>query len=229
MKDEISVLDWRIDKDAKSVAKRAAEWILRQAEEAIAERGKFTLVLSGGRTPELVYRLLSESNADWSKWALYYGDERCLPEIDPDRNSWMVDKIWLTPVQFPESNHFPIPAEMGAEKGAHCYECAVRGGIPFDLVLLGMGEDGHTASLFPSFTVDFNKPVLAVFDAPKPPSDRISLGLPVIRGARQRAVIVTGAGKKRALAAWRGGDDLPISEATACGAVVFADEAAAGQ
>ena len=202
--------------------------ILLGAYRAIAAHQSFRLVLAGGRTPENVYRILSESNADWSRWEIYFGDERCLPMGDPERNSTMAMHAWLEHVPIPEANIRVIPAELGPEKGASEYEWTIDKALPFDMVLLGLGEDGHTASLFPGAEHPVGQLVHPVFDAPKAPPQRISLSAAALSNAAKVVVLVCGAGKRDAVRGWRNGVSLPITMVKPVSGVdVLLDEAAA--
>jgi len=198
--------------DAETVATQAAQRILHAASRAITERGLFRMVLAGGSTPEATYRLLVDADTDWSRWHFYFGDERCLPVDDTERNSLMAGHAWLDAVPVPAGNIHPIPAELGAEAAAGKYRAVVRDALPFDLVLLGIGEDGHTASLFPGQQHPADELVHAVRDAPKPPPDRVSLSAKALNDARQVLILATGAGKQPAVRAWRAGEQLPVAE-----------------
>ena len=112
---------WHYLETEEDVAQAACRQILNAAESAISEHGKFKLVLAGGTTPEKVYRLLAESNADWANWYIYYGDERCLPADHQDRNSAMASRVLLDNVAIPESHIFTIPAEIGPDLAADRY------------------------------------------------------------------------------------------------------------
>jgi 6-phosphogluconolactonase len=202
---------WHIFKDAAAVAAEAERRILTAGEKAIAERGLFRIVLAGGHTPTQTYRLLSRANAAWAGWQIYFGDERCLPADHEDRNSKAAALAWLDLVPIPTENVHPIPAELGAEAAAAAYGPLVQAALPFDLVILGMGEDGHTASLFPGREQTGTEPVLAVHGAPKPPPDRVSLSASALSNAREILTLVTGAGKREAVAAWRAGEPLPVA------------------
>lgn len=201
------MVDWQLMEDANAVAEDACRLILEAAVEARARHGAFHLVLAGGSTPEKTYHLLAASPADLSHWHLYYGDERCLPPEDAERNSRMVE---LTGLSARVAAHHPMPAELGAEQGALAYQAVIEKALPFDLVLLGMGEDGHTASLFPGHQWD-DAPVIPVHNSPKPPPDRVSLSPQTLAQCRRLLVLVTGEGKRAALAAWRAGTDLPVA------------------
>jgi len=140
---------WHCFDNSDQVAVAASQQILNAASKAIAERGQFKLVLAGGNTPAKVYGLLAASDADWANWLVYYGDERCLPADDAERNSQLAIQALLSKVAIPAEQIFTIEAELGPEQGAERYRNIVANAMPFDMVMLGMGEDGHTASLFP--------------------------------------------------------------------------------
>lgn len=214
--------------DPAAVARRTAAIILDSAARAVAARGRFRLVLAGGTTPQLAYRLVAAAQADWACWECAFGDERCLPRSDPGRNSLAAHEALLGRVPIPPEQVLPIPAELGAAEAAEHYARLLAPRLPFDLVLLGMGEDGHTASLFPGHpTPEDEALVVAVHDAPKPPADRVSLTPKALAATRDMVVIVTGASKREALAAWRAGADLPVARVAAAGnALVLVDRAA---
>jgi len=202
---------WHYLETAEQVAEAACQQILNAATSAISERGKFKLVLAGGGTPEKVYRLLAESNADWANWHIYYGDERCLPADHQDRNSLMASRVLLDKVAIPANQIFTMPAELGPEVAADRYKLDVAKGGTFDMVLLGMGEDGHTASLFPGHQHQQDELVHAVYNSPKPPPERISLSARALSNTRELIFLITGANKQEAVNLWRSGSDLPIA------------------
>lgn len=109
-----TTLNWQVMDDADTVAGAAYESILDSAEEAITLRGRFRIVLAGGSTPLQVYRMLADAHAEWPGWEIYYGDERCLPRDDPERNSLMAKQAWLSKVDIPASQVHMMPAERGA-------------------------------------------------------------------------------------------------------------------
>lgn len=205
------IIRWHVLQDAATLARSVAGRITSAANEAIALRGEFSIVLAGGSTPGEVYRLLADADTDWGCWQIFFGDERCLPPEHPDRNSAMAMRNWLEQAPVAPENIHPIPAELGAEAGARIYADTIRQALPFDVVLLGMGEDGHTASLFPGQTHDPAQTVHPVHDAPKPPPDRISLGLAALNDAESVLVLVAGSSKRNAIARWRQGEALPIA------------------
>jgi 6-phosphogluconolactonase len=192
----------------------AAREILRQGQEAVQRRSAFRLVLAGGATPRGVYGLLRETQADWGAWHIYFGDERCLPPEHPERNSRMAAETWLNHVAIPRQQIHAIPAEQGAELAATAYAQTLSTIGEFDLVLLGLGDDGHTASLFPGHTwgEESGAPVaIAVHNAPKPPPDRVSLSAARLSASRAVFFLVSGETKRRAVADWRSGKRIPAS------------------
>ncbi|MFK5947877.1 MAG: 6-phosphogluconolactonase [Methylococcales bacterium] len=218
---------WHQFSTAEQVADAVLEQILQGAESAIAERGCFKLVLAGGSTPEKIYQKLVSTKTDWSKWKVYYGDERCLPADDKERNSIMASNALFSKVAIPEANIFTMPTELGAVEAAEKYREAIADVDQFDLVLLGMGEDGHTASLFPGHVNASEEMVHEVYNSPKPPSDRISLSAKTLANTRQCIFIVTGSSKADAVKQWKQGADLPVASiAPAAGVDIYIDSAA---
>jgi 6-phosphogluconolactonase len=200
--------------DAAELQQTACRRIIEAAERAIKQRGEFVIVLAGGNTPRGMYRLLRAENADWLHWNVYFGDERCLPPDDVERNSKMAADVWLDHVPIPKDRVHPIPAELGATAAALAYADTLRGVGEFDLVLLGLGEDGHTASLFPNQdwgVASDASDVLAVFDAPKPPPQRVSLSAARLSRAREVLFLVMGESKRDAVARWRAGEQVPAA------------------
>lgn len=202
---------WHSMPDAETLVSTVCARINSVARQAIAARGVFRIVLAGGTTPAAVYRALADAGADWPRWQIYFGDERCLPLDDPERNSVMAISNWLAVVAIPPENIHVIPAEHGAVEAAHAYDAVVKLARPFDLVMLGMGEDGHTASLFPGHQHDANELVHAIHHAPKLPAERVSLGVRALNDAQVVLVMITGMAKHAAVGRWKRGEDLPIA------------------
>jgi 6-phosphogluconolactonase len=218
---------WHAFADASALERAATAKILQSAQHAIARAGRFHLVLAGGGTPRRIYHALSQSGAEWSRWHIYFGDERCLPPDDTERNSHMAADAWLDHVSIPPSQIHTIPAESGAAAAASSYASSLAGLGDFDLVLLGLGEDGHTASLFPGheWGTETDAPdVLPVFNAPKPPAERVSLSAHRLAATRLTIFLVSGPGKQSAVAAWRAGMPIPAAAiAPVAGVDVFFD------
>jgi 6-phosphogluconolactonase len=185
-----------------------AEEVAAAAAKEIAEAirgGVRTLVLTGGTTPQRCYELLAEVDLEWGRVTVLFGDERCVPPNHPDSNYLMAKKALLDRVM-PATVH-RMPAELGPDEGAAEYEKVVAANLPLDLVLLGVGEDGHTASLFPGHqALKAHNLVVGVYDSPKPPPERVTLTLPVLRAARRVLIMATGAGKADAVARAKRGE-----------------------
>jgi len=233
MTDTPQACRWQVYATADALQADAVKIISAAAESAISARGEFHIVLAGGSTPRAVYETLAILRTDWSAWHIYFGDERCLPPNHPERNSSMALQAWLRHVNIPHMQIYMMPAELGAVRAAQEYAKLLQGVGEFDLVLLGLGEDGHTASLFPGqeWGVDASAPaVLAVHDAPKPPPERVSLSAWRLSRARQVLFLVAGAGKRDAVKKWRAGDAIPARAIVPqAGVEVLADAAAAGE
>ncbi|MCD2449364.1 6-phosphogluconolactonase [Methylicorpusculum oleiharenae] len=222
-------IHWHSFATAEKVAAAASQQILTAAEQAIKERGVFKLVLAGGSTPDKVYHLLSESRADWANWHIYYGDERCLPADHPERNSQMAQASLLGKVAIPAEQIHTMPTELGPEPAAAAYREVIAGVDSFDTVLLGMGEDGHTASLFPGHVNSPDETVHAIYNSPKPPPERVSLSAKTLSQTRQLLFLVTGEGKRDAVQQWRQGIILPVALIRPeSGVDVYVDAAALG-
>jgi 6-phosphogluconolactonase len=190
----------------------AAEEVVRAANDAVAERGRFTIALSGGSTPKNLFNLLA-TNArtvlPWDRMFFFFGDERHVPPTDPESNYRMADESLLSKVPVPPGNVFRIAAENpDAAAAAAAYEKTLEkffalqpGQFPvFDLILLGMGPDGHTASLFPGTAGLQEKSRLVIANwVEKFKTSRITLTLPVLNAARCVTFLVSGTDKAPAL------------------------------
>lgn len=207
-------LRWTPLESADALADAAARRIREAAARAIAERGRFTIVLAGGDTPRAAYARLRAAAVDWRDWHVYFGDERCTAADDPQRNSRMAEDAWLAHVPIPRAHVHEIPAELGPVEGARRYAASLREVGSFDLVLLGLGEDGHTASLFPDDDAGLGvdaPDAVPVFAAPKPPPERVSLSARRLSRAEIVLFLVAGAGKAAAVQRWRGGEPIPAA------------------
>jgi 6-phosphogluconolactonase len=205
---------WHAHPAGEPFARAAAQFVLDTAMRASLARGIFRIVLAGGATPRPVYECLRECVADWPAWHVYFGDERCVPVDHPDRNSRMALDAVLSHVPVERAHIYAIPAEHGARAAALEYAAVLKGVPDFDLVLLGLGEDGHTASLFPGADCGdaVNSPnVLPVYGAPMPVSERVSLSAARLNRSRRALFIVSGESKREAVARWRHGVDIPAA------------------
>ena len=195
------------------------------AQRCITRRERFDIVLAGGATPRALYQALRHIDADWGCWHAYFGDERLLPPGHPQRNDSMASEAWLRHVPIPTSQLHPIPFADSAHTAAAVYAHLLEAQPAFDLVLLGLGEDGHTASLFPGGApCPPGAAVVAVEDAPKPPRQRISMSPQRLSDAAAVWFLVTGEGKRQALDAWLAGAALPAASiAPTAGVDIFTD------
>jgi 6-phosphogluconolactonase len=206
----------RVFTDAEAVARHAADQIAWRIGDARRDGRDVHIALAGGRTPQRAYELLAKIEGSWKHVHLWLGDERCVPEDDPDSNARMVrESLYAHTRAEPPSLH-ALPAPAVPEDAAWLYGLDVHSTVPdttFDIVLLGMGPDGHTASLFPGHPVlDVSlAPCAPVRGSPKPPPERVTLTLPVLRRARFTLLLATGAEKREPLArALRGDRSLPV-------------------
>jgi 6-phosphogluconolactonase len=198
--------------DPAALSRAAAELVAEIAEAAVATRGRFAMALSGGRTPESLYRMLAGEYRDrmpWGETHLYFGDERCVPPTDPDSNYRMADAALVSRVPGLEGRTHRIEGELGGVQAASRYDAVLRGAFidpatTFDLVLLGMGPDGHTASLFPgSPALDEHDRWAVPTEAPATMTtrERVTLTYPVLAAARVVLFLCAGADKRERLAA----------------------------
>lgn len=223
---QLIVPDFRLYPDAESVAQAGADFISELISACIRADGVCHVALPGGSTPARCLELLSHKPLPWRKIHWYLGDERCYPQDHPERNDTMIAQQLWSRIEAPAENFHPIPAELGPDRAADSYASLIHGVGRLDIVVLGMGEDGHTASLFPGNpATESEQAVVAVYDAPKPPPERVSLGLTTLRSAKQRVVLVAGNAKRDALARVKRDEPLPINRIGPC--YWFVDQAAA--
>jgi 6-phosphogluconolactonase len=185
----------------QDLVKPSAAWIGSEVRQAVADRGSCTLALAGGRTPEPVYRVLaSDSTIDWDKVDLYFTDERAVPPEDPESNYGMIRRALISRVSIPPARVHRMKAESpDRDAAAWAYERTLPSSL--DVLVLGIGQDGHTASLFPGSTaLDEQHRLVVPVVGPKPPPNRLTLTPPVIEAARSVAVIATGADKAAVVA-----------------------------
>jgi 6-phosphogluconolactonase len=231
----------RIFEDAEALARGAAEWLCTRA---LASDRRFAICCSGGSTPKRLYEVLAEpataSRFPWERAHWFWGDERFVPHDHPDSNYRMVREALLSRVAVPTGNVHPVPtAGLSPQEAAVAYEETLKAFYGadtlastrplFDLTLLGIGEDGHTASLFPgnSALEEMSRWALAVIGAKS--EARITLTYPVLDSSRDAVFLVTGAGKREPVARARSGDrTLPAARIRPVGRLHwFTDRAAA--
>lgn len=204
-----TVPDIRIHRDSQAWAEATAEFVLAVGKEAVRTNGRFLIALSGGTTPETLYRALTSpalaDRFDWSRTTFFFSDERCVPPDDPRSNYALAKKTLFTPLNIMPSQVYRMAGESSdPQEAAFEYEQQLRLATKtpssaqpsLDLVLLGLGEDGHTASLFPGASIlrDHQR-VIAATQSPKDPPNRLTMTLAAINRASVILFLVTGAGK----------------------------------
>jgi 6-phosphogluconolactonase len=191
---------------AESLAQALAVRFTETTGRAIAERGLFSLALPGGSVATTFFPSLARAQVDWSRVSFFWGDERALPPTHPESNYAAAEQLWLRPAAVPATRIHRMPADSTDLEGAadaYAEELVrVLGSPPvLDLVLLGMGPDGHVCSLFPDHPLlhEYRRWVAAIVDSPKPPPRRLTFTLPVLAAARQVVLVATGAAKAEAV------------------------------
>jgi 6-phosphogluconolactonase len=199
----------RVLPDLESLGRTAAELLVQQARQAISDHGRFSLVLSGGRTPRHTYELLSKDpfrdQLSWGQVHVFWCDERCVPPHDPRSNEHMARQALLDHVPIPAAQIHPIRCAQRPHEAAKKYQDLIRTFFKgqearFDFVLLGVGENGHTASLFPkTYVLDERARWAVELCVDDQDLHRVTLTAPIINGAAMVAFLVTGTSKARAL------------------------------
>ena len=237
-------MEKHIYKDGEALSEAAAEWITRRIEDTLARQPRFTIALSGGNTPKRLHRLLAQSpyrdRIDWSKMHIFWGDERAVPFEDPRNNAKMAYDTLLDFVSVPPAQIHIMKTDRKPEQSASEYEQLLHtyfdgGGLSFDLVLLGMGDDGHTLSLFPGMPIVHEEKAWAkAFFLPAQDMYRITLTKTIVNRSAAVAFLTEGTAKAHALKEVLEGaynpDVYPSQEIRPVGELHwFVDEAAAAQ
>jgi len=201
----------RLFKDLEELSRAAAVLFVEQCARAIGERNRFLVALNGGSTPNRLFQLLAtdfREQVDWTNAHIFWGDERCVPPDDPGSSYGQAREVLLSHIRMPDSNIHRVKGELGPLEASKDYSLILKDFASpnlewprFDLVYLGMGEDGHTASLFPGSPVDVSKPTMPVTAHYQDrPANRVTLTPVVFNGARMVAFMVTGEKKAQTLA-----------------------------
>lgn len=210
-----------VNRDAEGLAHAVAARFITTVIDAQSNGRVAQVVLTGGRVAAVVYRTVAESPArtaiDWSRVEFWWGDERFLPEGDPERNETQARDALLSHVDVDPARVHAMAADtgQGAEAAAEAYAAALAaaGSPTFDILMLGVGPDGHVASLFPGYPqlAVADVAAVAVHDSPKPPPTRVSLTLPELNRAREVWFVVSGEDKADAVGQALSGADLPAA------------------
>jgi 6-phosphogluconolactonase len=207
--------------DTNTLSQQAAQYIVRLASEAIVTRGRFTIALSGGSTPKILYGLLGtepyRGQINWASVEIFWSDERCVPPDSVDSNYALAQEVLLSKVPIPANQVHRMPADQpDREAASREYTSEMQrtfgtNGIPsFDLLQLGMGPEGHTASLFPhQESLHEQQRLVMPVIVPKPPPPRLTFTPPLLNAARHVLFLVTGSEKAEAIQAVLEGPDQP--------------------
>jgi len=207
--------------DTNTLSQQAAQYIVRLASEAIVTRGRFTIALSGGSTPKILYGLLGtepyRGQINWASVEIFWSDERCVPPDSADSNYALAQEVLLSKIPIPANQIHRMPADQpDREAASREYTSEMQrtfgtNGIPsFDLLQLGMGPEGHTASLFPhQESLHEQQRLVIPVTVPKPPPPRLTFTPPLLNAARHVLFLVTGSEKAEAVQAVLEGPDQP--------------------
>lgn len=219
--------NWHIFEDTDALADAATAYLVDRIGAVLESRNTCHIALPGGGAPVPTLNRLAVQALPWERIHWYVGDERCVPAGHADRNDRMLAEELWDRVPVPDDNRHPIRAELGPVDAATDYAEQMMQIGHLDIVVLGMGPDGHTASLFPgNVALSHTEPVVPVFDSPKPPPERVTLSMPFIQGAESRMAIITGAAKAAMIDQVRRGEPVPINQV---GDIeMFVDTSAAG-
>jgi 6-phosphogluconolactonase len=217
---------WRCFSTTELMLDAAVCLIAKLSAESITRNGRFNIVLTGGNTVRPLYERIRWINTVWPAWHIYWGDERCVPVSDQNRNSKMALDLWVSHVPRPPQQVHQIPTEGGLDAAVTHYQQMLRDAGVFDLVLLSLGEDGHVASLFPGQELGDNPetPAVQLVWGPKSVQllPRLSLAAWRLSETRNMLIFAAGRSKEMAVEAWRNGQDLPPARLSAqCGIDVF--------
>jgi 6-phosphogluconolactonase len=204
-------LQLNVFKDSEKLSQHAAQIFVEQAAQSIQDRGRFLAALNGGGTPIRLFQLLAtnyHSKVDWNNTHIFWGDERCVPPDDPGSSYGQARNLLLSHIPIPDSNIHRVQTDLGPAEASRDYALTLSGFASpplefprFDLVYLGMGEDGHTASLFPGSPVDVTESTLPVTAHYQDrPANRVTLTQLVFNQARMVVFMATGAKKAVTLA-----------------------------
>ncbi|VAW65996.1 6-phosphogluconolactonase, eukaryotic type [hydrothermal vent metagenome] len=216
---------WHVYHQLDQASKAGADFLLERINESLQSKGICRVILPGGNTPGRCLNYLLKAKLAWQNIHWYLGDERCYPPGHAERNDVMLQAHLWSHIDKPQV--YRIPAELGAEQGALRYRETIAGIDAFDIAFLGMGEDGHTASLFPANkALADTRSVVPVYHSPKAPDDRVSLSIATLRKARYRMVLTAGVEKAAIINQVKENISLPVN---AIGDIDwFVDKAAAG-
>jgi 6-phosphogluconolactonase len=217
-----------LEENESVLADVVANTLFDLVTQTIADRDICHMVFPGGVTPRLIFEKFKEKKLPWHKLHLYPSDERCVPKGSPDRNDLLIDELLIKPSVLPEENLHRIPAELGPIEGAKRF-CSILSLVPtFDVALLGIGLDGHTASLFPGYHKDDLRDAIPIDNAPVPElKERVTISMKRLQLARERWVVLSGVRKRLIAKRIHHCESLPIVDVNPT--CYFMDELAMGK
>jgi 6-phosphogluconolactonase len=210
-----------IFKNHTELSRKLAQDILLIAEKSISLKDEFKIVLTGGRSVADLYEIFIKADSNWDKWHIYISDERCLPAENKDRNDHIINNLWLKHSPIPKNNIHFIRAELGMVGAQVDYTDTMKHVGKIDVVLLSVGEDGHTASLFPNHKYSTNDSVVLEYDSPKYPKESISLSYGRLNNSRYVFKIISGYSKKDVVRMLFQDEDVPINNVNGDKKMIF--------
>lgn len=203
---------WHIYSDTEQLSQAITDFLVEAITQTLQAQTRCNIALPGGNTPAPILAALATKKLPWEQIHWYLGDERCYPLNHAERNDTMIRQTLWSQLPVSDDHFHPIPTELGPEQAAQAYSDVIRHSGGMDIVLLGMGEDGHTASLFPGNpALEQIEPAVPVYQSPKPPAERVSLSIPTLGQAAYKVVLTTGSGKHPAIQQVQAGEALPIN------------------
>lgn len=201
---------WFVYPDHQQASIAAAAALAKKITSCVAEQGLCHVILPGGNTPQDCLAYLATCDVSWDKVHWYPGDERCYPKGHAERNDAMLEEVFWSHLG-PTHIH-TIPAELGPDMAAARFREEIEVVAQFDIAFIGLGEDGHTASLFPgNAALQDQRRVVPVYDSPKAPAERASLSLSTLAQTRYKAILATGSSKAAIIKRIKDNEPLPVN------------------
>ena len=203
---------WHVYPSKEETIQAVTDFLANKITDVLDKKPACYVALPGGNTPAPCLQKLAGMSFPWERIHWYLGDERCFPVGHPERNDTMIRNNFWSSLRAPEENFHVMPTELGPEKAAEIYAKTIDAIGALDIAFLGMGEDGHTASLFPgNAALTLEDSAVPVFNAPKPPPERVSLSRDTLKAAGTRIVLTMGASKQDAIQQIKDAAELPIN------------------
>lgn len=205
-------MQWHVYPDDEQLAQACADFIAAAIDETLEQQSSCHVALPGGNTPARCFQLLAAKDLDWQHIYWLPADERTYPVGHAERNDTMIRDNLCALLPNGDDNLITMPTELGTEQAAAVIKEKLKAITSLDIALLGMGEDGHTASLFPGNpALDVNAEAVAVYHSPKPPPERVSMSLNYLQQCRYKVVLTKGEGKREIIRRIKAGEEFPIT------------------